>query len=811
MLIAGLVALGMAAFVAVRVVQQHLEARLVENAVQRTETLSDELDHAVRVVRAELRAVALAAESGRPFEVPTLVSFSALALRCVRGDAVLLEAATSSQAETLMERLTMPLPGEVVAVEGNRLLLAVRTRGVTVYALADVNDVVRAPSGWSAVVVPDPSQDPTLSAGPELQQQIAAGGVWAQRQTNQDGPGRVQAYTSTDDGVVLRLVAPLDSAREASWALTRSILLWSLLAVFPLTLLAWLLARLVTSPVRRLAQTVQRAGGGALTLPSLPPDEIGELGRAIQSLSQRLHGEAQALQIAVTFSRRANLLREPEQVFAALEHALNRALPDCQWHALSASTIEDCEEDMLAGYSTNLLRFLLGSEYEPPPPRLEDEADGVRDGGRDEASMKSLNVPVARLAEVGREGIQMVLRYREQVFGIVVGGVVPDEMVSRAELLCREAASALRNIELFQSSLANEKLAVLGRVVAGVSHELNNPLAFVLANLRDLETDLAEDSSHIDAVREALQGAERLERIVRDLMALSRGGSQLSPEDAELNLIVRDVADFWEETYPHVAIDVRARRPVYARVDVDRFRQVMDNVLVNALEAVTSREDARVDLRVFMSDGRALVQVTDNGPGIPKSDQERVFDAFFSTKKGGGTGLGLFLARSLVEVQDGKLTLVSSSSKGSVFQLNLPMVQRVNHPELRVIQGGLRHEGKTVPSASARPAILVVDDELQLVRALKRWLGRWGEVTGTTDPHHGLELAASGSFALILCDVDMPRMRGDDFVAALRDLNGPMAERVVLMTGASTVFAEGARVVRKPLDQKTIEELLQQA
>jgi two-component system NtrC family sensor kinase len=425
----------------------------------------------------------------------------------------------------------------------------------------------------------------------------------------------------------------------------------------------------------------------------------------------------------------------------------------------------------------------------------------------------SERVPRADGSGAEDDTLYLVLRYGARVFGVVVGRGVREAPTGHAELLCRITSAALQNLELIRSTLVNEKLAVLGRVMAAVAHEVNNPLTFVLANLRSLEAEL--DGNHREAATEAREGAERVGRIIGDLSSLSRSGQQVYPVRADLGALAREAARMARVRCPGgtVTVTIDAAGPAEISGDPNRLIQVLVNLIVNGLDAARGGESPRVEVRIHADDqGHVLVDVADSGPGIARSVLPRLFEAFFTTKGEEGTGLGLFISRSLARAHGGDLVLESTESGGSVFRLSLPRAEPTHEPEADAASmqtpSPAPRDPTPQPGFAERPSILVIDDEASLVRGLERWLGRWADVTGTTDARKGLELAASCKYDLVLCDLDMPHMNGREVLRALQESNPAAAARLVLMTGSSSVSAPDIKVLRKPIEEDAIKRLI---
>jgi signal transduction histidine kinase len=803
----GGVALALATLVAANVVEDALEAQLVEAAVQRAEAGATRIDFAVEIARAELAAVALAADAGRPLEASRIATSPFVALRCVRGADVLFEAATRDDGEALLRQSAMPPLGRVAVAQApeQTLALAVRTGDIESRALLDVSRIVRPPRGWTMEMTSDAGE---LRGGID-------GVVLARRERDAQGGEFVRAVAPSRNDVVLAVRAPLAPALAAAAAVTRRIMLWSAVVVIPLFLLALVLARAVTSPVRALAGAVRQSRSGPVKLPRLPRDEIGDLGDAITLMSDRLTEDARALRTAVDFARRVNRMWLDTQVLAASEAALHHAIPSARWKVVSRNEIEDTSEPALFDVPTHELRLLLRTEM----GSAEMSAPGRIALTRTDLALRqsSDSMPALRYDEPSSDALYLVLRYGAKIFAVAVGRGVPEASVGHAELLLRVASATLQNLELLRSTVSNEKLAVLGRVVASVTHEVNNPLTFVLANLRSLENEL--EGPQREAAVEAREGAERVARIIGDLSTLSRGGMQVHPVRLDLAALAAEAARMARTRCPEGTVEVSRggaagapASPLEVNGDPNRLVQVLLNVIINGLEAARSRTAPRVEVRLHRENDVVAVDVRDNGGGVPKSALPHLFEAFFTTKGEDGTGLGLFISRSLAKAHGGDLRLLSSDADGTVFRLELPDADTSAQTAVQQLRAPspLPRIPSPVPTDARahRPSILIIDDEVSLVRGLKRWLGSWADVEGTSDALEGLEMAAGAPFDLVLCDLDMPRMTGRELLVALRERNAAASSRLVLMTGSSQEVVTGVTMLHKPIDIEILKRLV---
>ncbi len=355
-----------------------------------------------------------------------------------------------------------------------------------------------------------------------------------------------------------------------------------------------------------------------------------------------------------------------------------------------------------------------------------------------------------------------------------------------------------------QSSLTEaEQLAAVGRLAAGVGHEINNPLTYVKTNLECALGETAAPDEQREALSEALCGVERIANIVSDLRVLAQPASTRE-QSADLRAVVDEAARIAQasSTCAPLFIDLPERIPVIGAST--RLVQVFTNLLTNAFQAVQPRGDAaRVDIAVLHA-GRNEIQVAvrDNGMGMSPGDLKRAFQPFFTTRRERGTGLGLPISRALVEGAGGRLVARSAQGEGSVFTVTL----------LRSAHAESRQRRRTPPRspAAVRPAarILVIDDDRLVARAIARIL-RGEDLTIAGDGAAAREMIEThdAQFDAIVCDVVLPDCTGVDLYEDVAHLWPRLAERFVFITGGAVDerarnLLEGGTVpwLGKPLD-----------
>ena len=234
------------------------------------------------------------------------------------------------------------------------------------------------------------------------------------------------------------------------------------------------------------------------------------------------------------------------------------------------------------------------------------------------------------------------------------------------------ARDITREKELARTLERNEKLMTLGQIAAGIAHEINNPLTAVSAYAQ-LLTLRSDDPKAAESARRIQQGVERIHRLVRNLMSFVRPRSEdVYPVD--LNDVVADALSFsrYEVTRGSTRLveDLADGLPKVLG-SKDQLEQVLINLLTNARDAVAGR--GTVTVRTRAENGRVLLEVVDDGPGIAPGYIDRIFEPFFTTKPPGkGTGLGLFVAEGIARRHGGSVTVESEPGRGTRAVLSLP-------------------------------------------------------------------------------------------------------------------------------------------
>ena len=360
-----------------------------------------------------------------------------------------------------------------------------------------------------------------------------------------------------------------------------------------------------------------------------------------------------------------------------------------------------------------------------------------------------------------------------------------------------------------------DRLASLGRLAAGVAHEVNNPLTYVLLNVERIEKELGRPSTPqlVAELRTsaamARDGAERVRAIVRALGAFGRE-DDLFVGGVDLHRVVDTALRLSENQARHsgrIVKDYRATRQV--RGSELRLTQVFVNLLANAADALRGGDIERntIEIRTYDEGDGVVAEVTDNGSGIPPHLLGRIFDPFFTTKPvGEGTGLGLSICHSIVRSFGGSIGVTSKPGEGSTFRVSLPEDDAAQSEPAR------RTPAPAATTDGIRGVrVLAVDDEPHILEIIASILPEC-RITTAKSGGEALEHCRSSDYDCIVCDLMMPGLGGVELHDEIDRIGGPLAERMVFITGGAFTdhtrsFVERTRqpVLEKPF---TSEQLL---
>jgi len=368
-----------------------------------------------------------------------------------------------------------------------------------------------------------------------------------------------------------------------------------------------------------------------------------------------------------------------------------------------------------------------------------------------------------------------------------------------------------------QARLAQtEHLASLGLLAAGVAHEVNNPLSYVLGSLDLIAREIGSATEPFDEklrvvderVRDAREGVERIRSIVRDLKVFSR-----VEEDARSGVV--DVRTAIEAALHMAHNEIRHRARITRNLlavpavwgQENRVAQLFLNLVINAAQAIPEGDLEKNEVRVATrttAQGWAEAEVSDTGVGIPADVLPSIFEPFFTTKAIGiGTGLGLSICHTIATDLGGRIEVVSESGKGTTFRVLLP-------PASKQVETKPQPSGKEGPNSRKRARLLVIDDEPLILKVITNVLLVEHDVTSELDAGAALDRIRRGErFDAILCDLMMPQVTGMDLYETLLEIAPKQAQTMLFLTGGA--FTARAQAFLDRLPNVTIEKPFDQA
>ncbi|HEV8337060.1 MAG TPA: response regulator [Candidatus Polarisedimenticolia bacterium] len=501
--------------------------------------------------------------------------------------------------------------------------------------------------------------------------------------------------------------------------------------------------------------------------------------------------------------------------------------------------VEDCEDD-----ADLLVRELRRGGYEPIWERVDTpEAMAAAVSGQSwdivisDYSMPRFSAP---------DALALTLERKLNVPFIIVSGTVGEEVAveamragahdyilkGRLTRLCTAVARELRDSEIRRAHVQSqeklretrerldratqqlvqaEKMTALGELVAGVAHEVNNPLASImgytqLVLMRELSADVRR------RLETVFSEAERAGKIVRNLLTFAR---KQPPERKYLGLngIIEKTLELKAYSLRRQKIEVEvATAPdlPMTMLDFQQIQQVLLNLLNNSEQAMTEAgRGQRIRIGTAKLGKTIEMRISDDGPGIPPDIQARIFEPFFTTKKEGkGTGLGLSLCYGIIQEHGGTIRVESTPGQGTIFVIELPIVEE---------KGPAGSAGpETSPESGPSLRILIVDDEPNVQNMLAELLGGRGyKVDTASDVPEALRKIETNGHSLIITDMNMPRGTGKDVYQAVLEKSPSLARRVIFTTGMgitaetqSFVRETGNEMILKPFKIEDIERAI---
>ncbi len=371
---------------------------------------------------------------------------------------------------------------------------------------------------------------------------------------------------------------------------------------------------------------------------------------------------------------------------------------------------------------------------------------------------------------------------------------------------------------LREQLFVSDRMASVGTLATGVAHEINNPLAIVLANLDFARMGIGPLAEHAaiagdptlesivrdleTTVSEAREAADRVRFIVRDLRIFGRAGDEdeIGPVDLR-SVMDSSVRMAWNEIRHRAKLVKDYDGSFVVEGNEPRLGQVFLNLVVNAAQAIPEGRAYGNEIRISarrLPDSRVCVEVADSGVGIAPEHLARIFNPFFTTKPVGvGTGLGLAICQRIVANLGGQISVESELGRGTTFRVVLRAAAFDVQPAAKL--------DDVIRPPTRRARVLVIDDEPMMGSAIVRALSVEHDADRVGHAQDALDRIESGEhFDVILCDLMMPDIGGADFYDALRERHPELLERIIFLTGGA--FTARARAFLEEVDNLRLEK-----
>ncbi|HXT15287.1 MAG TPA: ATP-binding protein [Gemmatimonadaceae bacterium] len=512
---------------------------------------------------------------------------------------------------------------------------------------------------------------------------------------------------------------------------------------------------------------------------------------------ERIEAMGDLLSVALENAELVETLRQAEWRF----RTLFRAAPDAVFTVLQSGRIREANDavrdvtgldplqvvgrpvvDLVGEPDRERLRAALQSTFDGSPTRV--EVTFNHDASpRGVASRRVVALAMSRLPEADPPSVLLVGR----------------DMTAEREM----------RVRLMES----DRLAAVGELVAGVAHEVNNPLSSISAFAQLLLRDGGLSAAQRDSIEVIKSETLRASQVVKDLLAFARR-SEPQREPLDLNGVVQRTLRLrgYQLTSNKINVESDLANELPAVVgDARQLQQVCLNLVTNAIQAMATLGAGGT---LFISTRRegphVVLEMRDTGPGIPEDARAHIFEPFFTTKgEGEGTGLGLSVSYGIVTAHGGTIEVPSTSSAGSTFRVSLPAADDITANEQNRDSGGLALRS---PLAGIR--LLFIDDEPMLRTGVQAF----GQMRGFTvvtaaDGIQGLDMVRTEAVDAIVCDLRMPGMDGPAFHERLRRERPGLAARTVFITGdvvstSGRTSASRQPVLTKPFAFEKLEETL---
>ncbi len=387
-----------------------------------------------------------------------------------------------------------------------------------------------------------------------------------------------------------------------------------------------------------------------------------------------------------------------------------------------------------------------------------------------------------------------------------------------SDKIAQEAESEKMQKQIFHAS----KLASIGELAAGVGHEINNPLAIIQGNMELFKNQIAKDVIDFEKIKKFLNSQSkaiiRIRNIVAGLRTYARTDTK-NNEVIDVRNVVCDTLSLIENIYQNdeIFIDKILDAKLCCVIgNVGKFQQVLMNLFSNARDALKEEKEKEKSITIKTKNntkGKLVLEVIDSGTGIDSTSLDKIFEPFYSTKeRGEGTGLGLGITYEIVKEMKGVIEVDSEFGVGTKFSIILPLSDKQLHLDIVA-------EEKKIECEKLSGKVLIVDDENEIREVLKGNLESYGlNVDEAFDGQDGLEKIGENKYDLVITDLKMPRLTGEELITkAKMEYNLEDTRFIIITGGVTTEYSKEKRnslwkladgYLRKPFLEQEIYNLI---
>ncbi len=366
--------------------------------------------------------------------------------------------------------------------------------------------------------------------------------------------------------------------------------------------------------------------------------------------------------------------------------------------------------------------------------------------------------------------------------------------------------------KLQAQTMTADRMIALGHVAAGIGHEINNPLCYVMLNIEMLAESLAAHdlTNSTKQIATIQKGLGRIKTIISDLKSVSRGTADEVLTNVDVNSVLESVLAITRNDIQTRAIlkySPSVVEPIY--IDETRLAQVLLNIIINASQAIQIGmvDENLIQVKTYMnSHHQVVIEISDTGTGMSEDVQKRIFEPFFTTKAiGVGTGLGLAICQNIVNQFHGTIELKSMPNVGTVFHIIFPASEEVMTMKSNAID--IQPKNKKL-----KGQVLMIDDDADLLEVLEEIVSVNHDSICFTNAQTALEvLKDNATYDCIICDLMMPKMSGIEFFSSLKKVAPHYLERIIFLTGGSVnaetdqfLASPGITYCEKPINTKLL-------